>query len=327
MSPQSIHHSVRKLRPSVRRGVLALVALVVLGAAGAATPGAQGARDRQHALWVTVTDPEGAPVTGLAVDAFQVREDGVQREVLRVEPATGPIEITLVVDTSDLASASIADMRRAITDFIKEMASGNQIALTTFGGRPQVVQGYTGSVELLTRAIGRLFAERGTGAYLLEALVSVARGVTKRAPDRAVIVAILVRGAPEFSNQPHDNVVKALRDSGAAFDALVVESGPPAAAPQGSDQATANRYVEAEGGVRERDMVLDEATRATGGQNVQALSGMALTPEMKSIVAQLRNQYRLVYSRPESLIPPEKIAVSVKKPGLTVRGTPVKPRN
>ena len=31
------------------------------------------------------------------------------------------------------------------------------------------------------------------------------------------------------------------------------------------------------------------------------------------------NQYVVTYSRPEQLIPPEKLEVSVTKPGLTVR--------
>jgi len=70
--------------------------------------------------------------------------------------------------------------------------------------------------------------------------------------------------------------------------------------------------------------VLDEATRATGGVNRQALSSMALAPQLASIADQLRNQYLLVYARPQSLIPPEKIEVSVKKAGLTARGTPVR---
>jgi Ca-activated chloride channel family protein len=315
MSPHSSYRSARGRQPGSGPGGLALLAVVVLGLAAGLGLRAQGAPDRQRAMYVTVTDQNGAPVSGLTPDDFIVREDGVQREVLRVEPATGPIEITLVVDTSDVASPYIADMRRALTGFVKDMAKGNEIALTSFGGRPQVVQGYTTSVELLNRAIGRVFAEQGTGAYLLEALASVARGVTKRAPDRAVIVAILTQAAPEFSNEPRENLVKALRDSGAAFDAVTLQSGAGTVPPAGSEQATARH---------DRDVVLDEATRATGGISDQLLSGMALTPELTSIAAQLRSQYRLVYARPGSLIPPEKIVVSAKKPGLNARGTPVR---
>jgi Ca-activated chloride channel family protein len=287
--------------------------MVVLAIAAGAVAHAQRPQDRERAMYVTVTDQNGAPVTGLSPDDFIVREDGIQREVLRVEPATAPIEITLVLDTSDVASSAIADLRRALTAFIKDAATGNDIAITTIGGRPQTVQNYTSNTALLERGIGRLFAERGSGAYLLEGLSSVATGVAKRGPERAAVIAILMRSAPEFSNLPYESVVKALRGCGATFDAIVLEAGTPSAPPTG-EQVTA---------IHDRDMVLDEATRATGGVYRQALSSMALTPELASIAAQLRSQYRLVYARPESLIPPERINVTAKRPGLTTRGTPV----
>ncbi len=62
----------------------------------------------------------------------------------------------------------------------------------------------------------------------------------------------------------------------------------------------------------------------TGGRNDMALSGLAVSPQLKSIANELRNQYRIVYARPESLIPPQKIEVAVKPAGLTARGTPAK---
>ena len=41
---------------------------------------------------------------------------------------------------------------------------------------------------------------------------------------------------------------------------------------------------------------------------------------MLDIVAELRNQYLVAYSRPDSLIPPEEVTVSVGRAGLTARG-------
>lgn len=294
---------------------LLLAASVLLAAAATGPLHAQANSPRQRVMYVTVTDHSGAPVPGITPDDLVIREDGVRREVLRVEPATSPIEITLVVDTSEVASPQIPDIRRALAEFVTDMAKGNDIAVTTIGGRPQIVQNYTASPELLNRAIGRLFAEQGNGAYLLEALSSVAAGVAKRAPERAAIIAIVMQAGPEFSNQPYDTVVKALAGCGATFDAIVLAPPPPAETPAVRESAR---------GLRDRDLVLDQASRATGGVNIQALSGMAVGPEMKSLAAQLRNQYRVVYARPESLIPPEKIEVSATKPGLTARGTLVR---
>lgn len=317
MSPLSTLSSSATAPSAVRLLAAAGVTLALMVVLSAPLPvaHAQRAQDRDRAMYVTVTDRSGTPVTGLKAGDFVIREDGVQREVLRVAPATSPVDIALIVDNSEPAEPAIADMRRALTEFVKEMASGNDITIVAIGGRPQMLQDYTRNGELLNRAIGRLFAEPGSGAYLLEALSSVAGGVSKRAPERALIVAIFMRSGPEFSGQPYETVAAALRGCGAAFDAIVLEATPSVQPPTRGAQARA---------IQDRDRVLDEGTRETGGVYRQVLSSMALAPELKSIADLLRNQYRVVYARPESLIPPQKISVSVKDPGMTARGTPVK---
>ena len=40
---------------------------------------------------------------------------------------------------------------------------------------------------------------------------------------------------------------------------------------------------------------------------------------MKQLAAELLHQYVVTYARPDTLIPPEKIEVTVTKPGLTAR--------
>jgi hypothetical protein len=42
------------------------------------------------------------------------------------------------------------------------------------------------------------------------------------------------------------------------------------------------------------------------------------------VATELTHQFRVTYARPQTLIPPEKITVASAKPGLTVRGTPMK---
>ena len=75
---------------------------------------------------------------------------------------------------------------------------------------------------------------------------------------------------------------------------------------------------------RNRATVLDRGPRESGGVRMDVLTSMSFEPRLKDLGGILKNQYRVVYARPESLIPPEKIEVSSAKPGLEVRGTPAR---
>jgi len=271
-------------------------------------PGAaQDSRERE--MYVSVLDDKGVPVTDLTADQFVVREDGTRREVLRVRHATKPIDIALLIDNSQAVTPINQDLRLALASFVEQMSKKNSVALITFADRPTIVTDYTTDLARLTRGVQRVFAQEGSGSYLLDAIVEVCRGIKKRQPERAAIVAVLTEG-PEFSNPPYQVALEALRDSGAKFDALVVSIG------QAAD-------VLSDGG-RNRAIVLDQGTGLAGGRRVDLLSGLGLGDGLKRLASELSNQYLVTYSRPESLIPPERIEVSVTRPGLVARGTPVR---
>ena len=54
---------------------------------------------------------------------------------------------------------------------------------------------------------------------------------------------------------------------------------------------------------------------------------MALDASLQRLARELSSQYKVVYGRPQSLIPPEKIAVSSGKAGVTMRGAPARGGN
>jgi hypothetical protein len=74
---------------------------------------------------------------------------------------------------------------------------------------------------------------------------------------------------------------------------------------------------------RNRENVFDRGTTQTGGRRKNILTSMAMTDALERLAAELLGQYRITYARPDTLIPPGKIEVSVRPAGLTVRGVPV----
>jgi hypothetical protein len=71
--------------------------------------------------------------------------------------------------------------------------------------------------------------------------------------------------------------------------------------------------------VRTRNRVIDVGTRTTGGRRDTLLAESSVEGAMSSLARELLAQYRVVYSRPDTLIPPEKLSIRATRPGVTVR--------
>jgi VWFA-related protein len=252
----------------------------------------------------SVVDSKGNPVTGLTADDFRVREDNVAREVLKAGPNTEPMQIALLVDDSQAAGNAIPPLREGLTAFIDALQGKAEIALITVGERPTSVVQYTTSAEALRQGVNRIFARPGSGAYLLEAISEASRGLQKRAAARPVIVAVSFEGV-EFGSGHYEQILRELYASKATLHVLAV----------GSPAASSNEEM------RNRNMVIAEGTERTGGRRDQLLSVQAIPDRLKQLAAELTSQYVVTYARPEALIPPERVRVSVRNPTLTVRAS------
>jgi hypothetical protein len=272
--------------------------------------GSLNAQVIQRAMYVSALTDAGAPIPDLGPSDFVVREDKMAREVLKVEPAVDSMQIAILVDTSQGARNDISHMRSALPPFIKALTTGevkNEVAIIAIGERPTVFTNYTYNQVELKKGVDRIWSTQGSGAYLLDGIIETCQGFKKRGAQRPVIVAILSEG-PELSNRQHDQVLEPLHATGAAFHAITM--GRPSTSL--SDET------------RNRNLVLDEGPRETGGRREELLTSMALADKLTQLADELTHQYKVTYARPQSLIPPEKVTVSAAKPGVIARGTLIK---
>jgi hypothetical protein len=272
-----------------------------------------GAQAQPRRIYASVVDKKGAPVTSVTPKDLVVREDGVAREILKVEPATEPMRIALLVDNSQAATASITFLRDALTAFATRMTvAGHAVSLITIADRPTLqVDATTDLARLKSRGIDRLFAQPGSGMYLLDAIIDTAKGFGKNDVPRPVMVAVVTEGQ-EFSNAQADTVVKAIKDAGASFQAVVITEG--AAADLAQDE------------IRQRNIVLDRGPRENGGSRILAISNLALKDRLDTVASELLGQVAVTYASPDRLIPAEKISIAAapSREELTARGVPVK---
>jgi hypothetical protein len=300
-----VNSPLRSLTP------LALLAGLALFVGLQARPSAQ---PKERELWVSVLDQDKKPVTTTPQPQdLIVREDNVSREVLRIVPASDPLQIALLVDNSQAATRAIQRMRDGLNGFIDRMANEkNEISIVTMADRPTLaVDATRDATKLKKSGADRLFAQPGSGMYLLESIIETTKGFRKREATRPVIVAVMTEGT-EFSNQHYDEVISALKNTGTQFFALTLT--------EPSDDNLSKDEI------RNRNIVLDRGTRETGGRREILLTDMAIPDALASVAEELLHQYKVTYARPDSLIPPEKITVEAKNPNWTARGVPVKTR-
>ena len=291
----------------------------------------------ERSLAVAVLDGDGAPVPGLNPADFVVREDGDRREVLRVRQDTAPLQIALLVDTSEAAARAVGDFRKGVRAFIDAMDDGDRIAIIGFGGRPRILAASTQERAPLLDAADGLFSSVGTAAYLLDALSETAEGFVKREANRPVMVVLATEGV-DHSYADVTSVLRTVEEAAITVHTVVLT---------GSSSANANRFgnrfgrgagrfnplngAGSPGGVGsplaqwriDRDQVLQRAPVLTGGRRRDLLVHTGVERTLRAVAAELRSRYLVVYAAPRTLVPPDGVDVRVNRDDVSVRGIPV----
>jgi hypothetical protein len=267
------------------------------------------AQAREYALYVNAFERQTRqPVETLGPRDIEVREDGVAREVLSVERAKSPMPVALVVDNTQAATSAVADIRRAVSGFFNAVQGVGPVALITVADRPTIVVDYTTVPKSLQDGVGRLFAVPGSGARLLDTIRDTARGLARREADRAAMV-LLTTEHIEFSTLHYTQVLEAVKESGVQMHAVVLVN---------------SRAADFNDEARNRAAVLDRGPRESGGLRMDVLASSAFDSQLLELANILKSQFRVVYGRPETLIPPDRVDVSALREGIEVRGSPAR---
>ena len=247
-------------------------------------------------IYVSVVD-QMAPGVHLATRDFRSRRRRDQ-EVLRVTRDTDPMQLVVGGQQHRRAKRHSRAPARGLA--FPDLRPGPKVAFITLAERPTIVVDYTTDRAALQKNVNLIFAPAAEASTFLDGVAEISQGLTRRPPVRSIIVAIVTEG-PDLSHRHYTQVLPALRAGGAALHAIVLKSGG-----AGGDI-----------GVR---TVLDRGTAESGGRYEEVLTGSALEAKLAQLAAELSNQYRVVYARPQTLIPPKSAVISVRQPELRARG-------
>jgi hypothetical protein len=288
---------------SIGVSVSALAAAAVLASVSTR---AEVAPQKTKTIYAAITEKTGAPVANLTAADVTVREDGQAREIVSVKPTATPMTVALLIDNSHITQGMTQELRIGMTGFVTSLLKASPdstMSIATFGDRPTPVRDFTSSVPVLTKDTGRLFPVTGAGSYLLDAIIDATKALKKIDAPRKVIVAFADETGEEFSNQGRQQVFDAVKASGASLWVVVLQGG-----------GAATETTEG----KDRSAVIGDLPRQSGGMTLTILNKQGLVDRLTYLANQLAHQFEITSGRPDQLIPPSKLEVTVSMKNVLV---------
>jgi VWFA-related protein len=276
---------------------------------------------RVTTVYVSAIDRHDAPVGDLTAKDFVLKEGGDIREIVKVEPATAPLHIAMIVDDSGTGI-----FRYPVASFVDRLLGRAQFAIGRVVGQVQNLVDYTSDVERLRTAVLGLGmrSETQKGGQVVEAVFQAARDLRQSDAERPVIL-VLTDTEAEYSSLSAQHVLDELQQSGAVMHVVAVmkRAAWNASAPTSPGVLTTTVAADKPSDLLERQVdinrVLGDGPKQSGGRLVEIAGLAGQIPELQQIAEELNRQYLITYIVPAGEKPGQKLNVSTKRRGISVR--------
>jgi VWFA-related protein len=270
----------------------------------------------------SVTDRNGRAIPGMLNSDFAVYEDGSERKIVDVTPATEPFNLVLLLDVSGSVEERIDFIRKAARDFLNTASPQDRISIISFRDDIKVISGFSTDRSLLSKKLDEIDA--GGATALWDALAYTLVDTLKPLRGERTAVVILSDGDDNKSFIPFPAILEATIESGALIYPLYVPSGliPESSVPRPSITVDPMRT-----------RYLTITTRAAEeGQKLATVSGGVFYPIKRmedlqkaydDVVAQMRTAYTITYASGADGQGHRRIRVHANRDGASVRLSPV----
>jgi Ca-activated chloride channel family protein len=231
---------------------------------------------------VGVHDEHGRAVGNLRQEDFHVFEDGAEQQITAFSHEELPLAVALVIDNSSSISAALEELRAGALDTLALLKRDDQVAIFSFGEKPEMVEGLTSDHEALSVDLWALSPYGGTA--IDDALYDAALYLGRAARDRRRAV-ILVSDNEPSDEQTRDvpQVVRAAQQAGTPIYSVKV----------GNLQHSRTFFLTHR---EPRLHDVEKICRQTGGEMIDTRNGTSVTAAMETILTWLKQGYTLGYS-------------------------------
>lgn len=265
---------------------LVLLAALTMPAAGRAPRGA----DVLRTVYFSASDAKGAPVTDLTAADLAVKEAGKDRAIAGVEPATAPMQVSILVDDGGTGA-----FQGAVAQFIDTLLGHGQFSIRAFNPQPSKLTDFTEDVAALKTGLNGIGA-RGNinsgGEQMVDAVAEAVKELQQRKAARPAVVVLTVGGEKAQSHNA-ESTLTALKNSGASLSVVYLAG-------------------------LELGQVLGDGPKRSGGMIQQIGGGVVPGPVLAKVADALLHQYMLTYTLPDGVKPNEKFLLTTSRKGVTL---------
>lgn len=131
---------------------------------------------------VSATDAAGTPVTDIKSEEVVMTEAGVRQQVVKVEPLSVPLKITIAVDNGTDSSDALSHYRAGLKGFVEALPDGVEVTLITIAPQPRMVVRPTTDKAQIFRAINGFAPEQASPRFT-DAIVEYSERLQREARD------------------------------------------------------------------------------------------------------------------------------------------------
>ena len=247
---------------------------------------------QQGQLYISVLDAQGEPVTDLEPGDITVQVDDVDAKIVKMEPISKPMKLTVMIDNGQATANSLANLRTALKNFFDSIPENVETSLLTTAPQPRWVVKPTKDRQQLLKGVDLISPDSGA-ALFFDALVEAGNRVDKDKTDHFPVFMMLASDVGRNSSamdKEYERLQKQVIQHAITVHFVILHAG-------GERVGTVAGALQTEVGLA--------LTRMSGGryENIAANTRLTtLLPEFAQQITQSNvrqtHQYRVTYERP-----------------------------
>ncbi len=173
----------------------------------------------------SVSDREGRSILNLKAENFTLFEDGKPIKIEYLSTQDNPLNVVLLLDTSQSAVERFGKIKNAASEFIKQLRPNDKCMIVSFDSAARVKSEFTSNQTRLNRAINRIVLGEKQGTLLRDAISVIVEKELPKVKGRKAII-LITDGKDAGSVIGENELLNSLAESDAPIYSIFYETTP-----------------------------------------------------------------------------------------------------